>query len=892
MPLARGTKLGPYQIESPIGAGGMGEVYKATDTRLERTVAIKVLPAHVASDPERKSRFEREAKTVAALSHPHICPVFDVGREGETDFLVMEYLEGETLADRLSKGALPLDQALRYAIEIADALDKAHRQGVTHRDLKPANIMLTKAGAKLLDFGLAKLKPTGPQSDASTKLADALTQQGTILGTLPYMSPEQLEGKQTDTRTDIFAFGAVVYEMVTGKRAFDGETQASLIGAILKDAPRPVSALQPMSPVTLDRVVGKCLEKDPEGRWHSAHDLHDELTWITQGDTPPRTARPTAVTQPRLGQTKTMTWGVVVGAMGVALLVAVPWNLGWLPSGTPGSMTRLIVALSPADRLGATARASAIQGGGSWPVTVSRDGTQLAYIGAGDDATRLYIRDLADAEGRAVRDSAGARGPFFSPDGAWVGFFADGMLKKVSVRGGTPITLCEAPSPRGGSWSEDDVIVFAPLSRAGLSLVSANGGTPEPVTELDTEHDETSHRLPMFLPGGTAVVFVAEGTGRDARVVVQSLETGERRVVVEEATLPRYSVSGHLLYVQGGTSIAAPFDLARLELLGPGVPVLPDEATLLGLSDTGTLVYLAHEVSEGGRQLVWVTRDGQEELLAAPARDYGHPRLSPDGHRVAVNIDDSAGRNIWVYDIDGETPLTRLTFDGAYAWPVWKPDGVHVSYGSNQPDTGWDIHWTRADGSGTDEVLWATASLQLPSSWAPDGQTLAFRQIDPSSGLDIWLFTLDGNTSRPWLQTAAMESYPAISPNGQWVAYVSNESGPREVYVRPLSGSGQYLVSTDGGVEPVWSRDGRELFYWNGDQLYVVGIGSGETFQRDTPVPLFERAHRAGTFSQGYDVAPDGQRFLIVTPEEQTVVSQLDLVQNWFTELERLVPTP
>ena len=508
MPLERGTKLGPYQIESPIGAGGMGEVYKATDTRLERTVAIKVLPAHVASDPEQKQRFEREAKTVAALSHPHICPVFDVGREGETDFLVMEYLEGETLAERLRKGALPLDQALKYAIEIADALDKAHRQGVTHRDLKPANIMLTKAGAKLLDFGLAKLRPTGPQSDASTKLAESLTQQGTILGTLPYMSPEQLEGKQTDTRTDIFAFGAVVYEIVTGRRAFEGETQASLIGAILKDAPRPVSALQPMSPLTLDRVVGKCLEKDPEGRWHSAHDLHDELTWITQGDAPPGTARPTAVTHPRLGQTKTMTWGVAVGAMSVALLVAVLWNLGLLPSRTPGSMARLLVSLSPADRLGATARASDIQGGGSWPVTVSRDGTQLAYIGAGDDATRLYIRDLADAEGRAVRDSAGATGPFFSPDGAWVGFFADGMLKKVSVRGGTPITLCEAPGPRGGSWSEDDVIVFAPLSRAGLSLVSADGGTPEPVTELDTEHGETSHRLPMGVRGQGAAAGV------------------------------------------------------------------------------------------------------------------------------------------------------------------------------------------------------------------------------------------------------------------------------------------------------------------------------------------------------------------------------------------------
>ena len=494
--------------------------------------------------------------------------------------------------------------------------------------------MLTKAGAKLLDFGLAKLRKPGTVGtegfSAATTQAEPATARGTILGTLPYMAPEQVEGKEADARTDIFAFGAVVYEMVTGQRAFEGETQASLIGAILKDAPRPVSALRPTSPSPLDRVIGKCLAKDPEGRWHSAHDLRDELTWITQGESLPGTGRPPADTQTRLGRTKMMAWGVAVGAMGVALLGAVLWNLEWLPFRMPGSMVHLIVSLSPSDRLGVTARASTIQSSrGGWPVAVSRDGTQLAFIGAEDDATRLYIRDLADAEGRVVRDSAGARGPFFSPDGEWVGFFADEMLKKVSVRGGAPITLCEAPGPRGGSWSEDDAIVFAPVSRAGLSLVSADGGTPEPVTALDTEDGETSHRLPMFLPGGKAVVFVAESTGRDARLVVQSLETGERRVLLEEATLPRHSSTGHLLYVQGGATMAAPFDLARLELLGPGVPVLPDEATPLGLSDTGTLVYLADEVSEGARQLVWVTRDGQQEPLAAPARNYGHPRLSP-----------------------------------------------------------------------------------------------------------------------------------------------------------------------------------------------------------------------------------------------------------------------
>ena len=363
--------------------------------------------------------------------------------------------------------------------------------------------------------------------------------------------------------------------MVTGTRAFDGDTQAALIGAILKDDPRPVSAIQPVSPAMLDRVVSKCLAKDPEGRWQTAHDLHDDLTWITEHGAQAVGSPSTPVPQPRI-RTRMMAWGMAVGATSVALLGAVLWNLGWSPSSTPDSLVHLIVSLSPADRLDPTARASAIQGApGGWPLTVSRDGSHLAFIGAGDEGMQLYIRNLADAEGRAVRDSAGARGPFFSPDGEWVGFFAEGMLKKVSVRGGAPITVCEAPSPRGGSWNEDGVIVFASPSRAALSQVSEDGGTPEPVTVLDTERGETSHRLPMFLPCGKAVVFVAELTGRDARVVVQSLETGERRVVIEEATLPRYSPTGHLLYVQGGATMAAPFDLERLELTEPGVPILP-----------------------------------------------------------------------------------------------------------------------------------------------------------------------------------------------------------------------------------------------------------------------------------------------------------------------------
>ena len=880
MSLSPGTTLGPYEILAPIGAGGMGEVYKARDTRLDRTVAIKVLPEHVAADPDLKQRFEREAKTISSLNHPHICTLHDIGSQDGTDFLVMEYLEGDTLAQRLEQGALPIDQALKVATEIADALDKAHRQGIVHRDLKPGNIMLTTAGAKLLDFGLAKLRKPGTigaEGYSATTESAPLTARGSLLGTLPYMAPEQLEGKEADHRTDIFAFGALVYEMVTGRRAFAGDSQASLIGAILKDDPPLVSTLQAMTPLTLDRVLKKCLAKDPDGRWQTVYDLHDELTWITESDALFGGSTAPPASQGRSGTTAAPWILVSVVSASIGLAIAA-WGLSQSPPPV-GPAARLNVSLSPADRLYSNLQ-----------VAVSRDGAQLAYVGVRDDERRLYYRDLTVEAARPVRGSIDAERPFFSPDGEWIGFFAAGSLQIVPVGGGTPVKLAEAPGPRGGSWSEDDVIVFAPLPRAGLSRVSADGGTAEPLTVLDVGRGETAHRQPRFLPGGKAVVFMAEDTNRKSWVIVLSLETGERHVLVEDATHPRYSASGHLLYRQGDATMAAPFDLARQELLGPGVPVLPNEATLLTLSDTGTLVYLADALSDEARELVWVTRDGQEEPLAAPARKYSHPQLSPDGRRVAVEVDEPGSRNIWLYDIGQETPLTPLTFNGGYGWPVWTRDGVHVTYASNRLDTGWDVHWTRADGSAADEVLWGPALLQAPRSWAPDGQTLVFRQVDPSSGHDIWLFTLAGNTSRPWLETAAMESFPALSPNGQWVAYVSDESGPREVYVRPLSGNGQWLVSTDGGVEPVWSRDSRELFYWKGDQLYAVRIGSGETFQHGTPMLLFERAHRAGTFSPGYDVDPAGQRFLIV--ERQSAVSQLDLIMNWFDELQRLVPTP
>ena len=480
---------------------------------------------------------------------------------------------------------------------------------------------------------------------------------------------------------------------------------------------------------------------------------------------------------------------------------------------------------------------------------------------------------------------------FFRPTTSGLVFFAGGLLKKVSVSGGTPTTICDASGSRGGSWNEEDLIVFAPSSRTGLSLVSADGGTAEPLTVLDDEYGETTHRIPMFLPGGDAFLFLAAGNTREAtRVVVHSISSGERRVLVEGATLPRYSPSGHLLYVQGGASMAAPFDVERLELSGRGVPVLPVEATLLALSAAGTLVYLADEISEAMRQLVWVNRIGQEEPLTALARRYMHPRLSPDERRVAVDIEQDGDRAIWMYDF-GRESLTRLTFAGSNLWPTWSPDGLRVAYASNRPDTVWDIYWSRADGAGSDEALWTDPLAQFPRSWSSDGRTLVAVQIDPETLSDIWLLTLDGNMPRPWLQTAAVEAQSVMSPNGQWIAYLSNESGQFEVYVGPFSGTGKWQISTDGGQEPLWSRDGTELFYWSGNKMYVARVSAGDTFQHETPVDLLEGTYyRSSTGHQAYDVSDDG-RFLMVKPEPESPPIRLDIVLNWFNELERLVPT-
>jgi Tol biopolymer transport system component/predicted Ser/Thr protein kinase len=903
-----GQHLGPYEVLSAIGAGGMGEVYRARDTRLGRIVAIKILPDHVADRAGLRERFDREARTVANLNHPHICTLHDVGQQDGTDFLVMEYLEGETLAERLKKGPLPLEQVLQYAIEISDALDKAHRKGITHRDLKPGNIMLTKSGAKLLDFGLAKLKKdTAPANITLSKVPteDAVTAQGTILGTLQYMAPEQLEGKEVDARTDIFAFGVVVYEMATGKKAFEGKSQASLIAKILETNPPPMSSLQPMTPPALDRVVKRCLAKEPDERWQSASDLTHELKWIAESGSqiPSQMSAPVkGIRALGLGR-RPIILGLVALLFGAMIASLAIWNLKPAP---PRPVTRTVITLPPGQQLAGLDSGPA--------VALSPDGTHLAYAARQGSTQQLYLRAMDSLEVKAIQGTEGAAEPFFSPDGQWIGFFAGDKLKKVAVSGGAAVALGDATTqPYGASWGSQGIIAFASAFSGVLQQVSDAGGAPQPLTHL--EKGEGSHRWPEFLPGGKAVLFSAGTIGANwgnPQVAVQSVATGERRNLVQGGTYPRYARSGHLIYAQRGTLMAVPFDPQRLTVTGAAVPMAEGVLQSTGLgnaqysfSATGSLAYVpgtAQALLQS--RLVWVNRNGAELPVAAPQHAYLGPRLSPDGRRVAVGIRQQDSQ-VWLYDLSRET-LTRLTFAGNFnVNPAWTPDGKRIAFTSNKEGPQ-SIFWQLADGSGGLERL-TTGEYNndhIPMSWSSDGQLLAFMEVNPTTGLDIWMLRMGDPSAgpgqvrkaQPFLRTPFNESVPAFSPDGHWLAYISDESGRYEIYVQPYPGpGGKWQISTEGGTEPVWNRSGRELFYRSDNKMMAVDIATQPGFAAGKPRMLFEGPYLpTGTTIQNYDVSPDGQRFLMLKADEQTSSSaptQIVVVQNWFEELKQKVPT-
>jgi serine/threonine-protein kinase len=902
MALSPGTKLGPYEIQSPLGAGGMGEVYRARDTRLDRIVAIKILPAHLSKDATLRQRFENEAKAISSLNHPHICALYDVGHQDGTDFLVMEYIEGETLATRLEKGPLPLDQVLQYGIETADALYKAHRTGVVHRDLKPGNIMLTASGVKLLDFGLAKAMNPAPAlevtlSPTSPAASHPVTAAGMVVGTFQYMSPEQVEGKEVDARSDIFSFGAVLYEMLTGRRAFQGKSQLSVASAVLEKEPEPISTLQPLTPPALERAVKRCLEKDAEDRWQTARDLLLELKWI--GEAGSQTGVPAPVISHRKVRER-VTQAVAAAMTLVAIALAIGFVLR-APK-TPQPM-RLSAEIGADANLFTPFGPSAI---------LSPDGTRLAFVASGaDQKRRIYVRSLDQLQAAALSGTEDARDPFFSPDGQWLGFFEGGALKKISVQGGAAVKLCDAPTDRGGSWGEDGTIVFTPESRAALSKVSSAGGKPEPLTTLDQQAGEVTHRWPQVLPGGKAVLFTASTHGtnyEDGEMVVYTMASGHRKTVQRGGFHGRYLPSGHLVYMHEGTMFAVPFDLKRLEVTGQPAPILEGVATNSGtggaqfsFSENGNLVYVEGSNAGQNVSISWMDREGKFTPLRETPADYSSPAFSPDGKRLAVEIFDGKRSDIWVYDWGRDT-LTRLTFAGdANLAPAWTPDGQRIVYPSEEKAGTYNIWWKRADGAGDAQRLTENKSVQVVPSWRPDGKVLAFQQSNPGTGWDIMTLTMEGNEKEGWkpgepktfLKSSFDEMHPAFSPDGRWLAYTSNESGNNEVYVRPFPGpGGKWQISTGGGSYARWSRTSKELFYRAADNKIMVAAytGSADSFQAGKPQPWSpgQFTFRAGRIN--FDLHPDGKRFAVLKAPGTGEVPKADKVSfifNFFDELRR-----
>ncbi len=887
MAILPGRRLGPYEILSAIGAGGMGEVYKARDTRLDRTVAIKVLPAHLADRPELRERFEREAKTIASLNHPHICTLYDTGHQDEIDFLVMEYIEGETLAQRLLKGSLPVEMVLQYAIEISDALDKAHRKGVTHRDLKPGNIMLTKTGTKLLDFGLAKLRQdtvaATPLSQAPTA-NDALTAQGTILGTLQYMAPEQLEAKEADARTDIFAFGVVVYEMATGKKAFAGKSQASVISAIMSSDPQPISSLQPMTPPALDRVVKRCLAKEPDERWQSGADLTNELKWIAEQG--PQAEMPAPGIARRKVREK-VTWSLMATALVVAVLALAIFYF----RKTPVEVRPVRFTISPPEK-----ESFPVLGNTPNLLSVSPDGSKVAFVAVDSGGhSMIWICDLDSHIAQPLAGTDNGNAPFWSPDSRFIAFSADGALKKVAVAGGPPQTLTAVPGSSMGTWNRDGVILFGTFGGSGILRVSSAGGSATPVTTLDASRQQDFHVWPDFLPDGRHFLYLAHSTdiGKSA-IYIGSIDSKEMKLLLNANSSILYSPPGYLLFVRAGTLLAQPFDGDRLELKGDAFPIAEgvqfnrvNGRAAVAVSENGVLAYRVVPTN-AQIKLVWVDRKGAEQPLPAPPHAYRNPRLSPDGQRVAVTIDE-LGSQEWLLNI-GRGTLTRLTFDGSYnGGTAWTPDGKRIAFGTDRAGAR-NLFWQLADGSGGVERLTTSDRTQVASSWSPDGQTLAYEESAPGTGFDIWVFRLSDHKAQPFLQTRFNEIAPRFSPDGRWLAYASDESGRYEIYVQPYPGpGGKWQISTDGGTEPVWTRNG-ELFYRNGDKMMAVETNTKSTFSADKPKVLFEGQYATYQSLPAYDVTPDGQRFLLTKTGEQGA-GEITVVVNWLEELKQKAPT-
>ncbi len=876
--LQPGRRLGVYEIQTMLGAGGMGDVYRARDSQLGRDVAIKVLPAAFVKDRERLARFEREARLLAALNHPHIGAIYGVENVDGVRALVLELVEGETLADRIARGPVSVANALPIARQVADALEAAHEKGIVHRDLKPANIKIAPDGSvKVLDFGLAKVgESSGPDRSHSPTVTISGVHEGVLLGTVAYMSPEQARGQAVDKRADIWAFGCVLYEMLTGRTAFPGQTVSDHIAAILEHEP-DWNALPATMPPVIQRLLQRCLEKDPKRRLHDIADARIEIDDALIGTAPSAPMLPIAPS----GRSDRLLWSVAVLAVIVCALA------GWIAWGFAASregavdrpLTRFVVQ-PPA----AATMVDAFD--------ISPDGRQLIYVGREGRILRLYLRRLDQFDAAALTGTDGASAPFFSSDGQWIGFEAGGKLKKISVTTtAPPIVLCNAPDFQGATWAPNGTILFA-SDNHGVQRVSAEGGQPSPVTALD--RNEVDHHSPEMLPGGQALLFTIHEAEERFSIAVQS-PSGQRKVIIDSGFNGRYSSSGHIVYARSSAILAVPFDLNRLVVTGAPVTLVEHVATIprggyggFHLARAGSLAF-QQEPSLAGRVLAWVARSGVETPLPIPPRSFMTPRVSPDGKTVAFAVDDRDRRDIWTYELAADQ-LTRVTREGDNLAPLWTLDGRRLTYTKRRGDMQ-HLFWQAADGSGTSELLLTSRNRLWPNAWTGDDRTLVYVEDPPSDDVQIFVLRLDGER-RPQRLThgPGAKGFPNLSRDSRWLAFMSQETGRNEVYVDAFPAlDSHHQVTVEGGREPIWSRDGRELFYRSGREMFAVPVDTGRTFSTGKPVRLFEGRFVSEVLD--YDVAPDG-RFLMIKPsEEEQAPAHLNVVLNWVDELVRRVPS-
>ena len=890
MPLNAGTRIGPYEIVAPLGAGGMGQVYRARDAKLNRDVAIKALPDLFADDPERIARFEREAQLLAALNHQHIAAIYGLEEAAGARFLILELIEGESLAETLNRGPLSLKETMGAARQIVDALEAAHEKGIVHRDLKPANIMVTPEGQiKILDFGLAKALESEQQSGSlSPTLTFGATQAGVILGTAAYMSPEQAKGRLADKRSDVWAFGCVLFEMLTGRRAFEGDDVSDTLACVLRGEPE-WTALPPDVPPGIRALLKGCLEKDRRARIPDISVVRYLMAEAASVPVPVASA-PSSGPPPRGRLVRIGAIGVVAGA---AIAMAIVWGWRqWAPGEAQGPMRFAIVPAPQALSLVTPDR----------HVVISNDGRHIVYTAGVSGGAQLVVRAIDRLEEMTLPGTTRARSPFLSPDGRWIGFFAEGEgeLRKVSITGGPTITLCKfSGAPRGGSWGPDGTIVFATSSaETGLLKVSQGGGDPQPLTTPEDPGRGSDHVLPALLPNGRAVLFtiVVAGQPQNAVIAVLDFETGKTSTLIPGGSHAEYVDSGHLVYAASGALRAVRFDPRGLRVLSDPVPVV-DQVTMAGtgaanfaVSRTGTLVYVPGGATGGQRSLVWVDRQGREEAIDAPTRNYVAARVSPDGTRAALQVNDQE-QDIWIWDFRRST-LRRLTQDPAQdANPVWTPDSRRIIFSSSRTNPA-NVFWQAADGTGATERVTTSPQMQVPLAIAPDASQLVLMEIKGTPNLHRLPLQGDRRTAA-LLEGGFREANADLSPDARWLAYQSDESGQNEIYVRPFPNvdAGQEQISTSGGTRPVWSRDGRELFYLDsGNFLTAASIQATPAFRAGQPVKILDKPYFVGPASRPFDVSKDG-RFLMVKDQADNVTTpSLIVVLNWLEELKSKVP--